>query len=171
MLSVLGPILKTSSISQSIKIRLYKAIIRPTGIYGAETWTVTSKIEKMLMTWEKKILREIYGPTKENGQWRIKTIAELITKYKSQDIVTVIEIQRREWCGHFIRMNEIRFVKKIFEGKLEGRRGRGQPRLRWINDVEGDLRKLDVKRWGMNALDREEWASIIRETKAKLKRP
>jgi hypothetical protein len=29
---------------------------------------------------------------------------------------------------------------KIFEGKLEGRRGRGWPRLRWINDVEDDLR-------------------------------
>jgi hypothetical protein len=55
--------------------------------YGAETWTVTSKIEKMFMTWERKVLRKIYGPTKENGQWRIKTNAELITKYKSQDII------------------------------------------------------------------------------------
>jgi hypothetical protein len=53
---------------------------------------VTSKIEKMLMTWEKKILRKIYGPTKENGQWRIKCIAEMITKCESQDIVTVIKI-------------------------------------------------------------------------------
>jgi hypothetical protein len=35
----LGPILKRRSISQSIKIRLYKTIIRPTGIYGAEAWT------------------------------------------------------------------------------------------------------------------------------------
>jgi hypothetical protein len=30
--------------------------------------TLTSKIEKMLMTWERKILRKIYGSTKENGQ-------------------------------------------------------------------------------------------------------
>jgi hypothetical protein len=67
----LGPILKRRSISQSIKIHLYKTIIRPAVTYRAETWTVTSKIEKILMTWERKILRKIYGPTKENGQWRI----------------------------------------------------------------------------------------------------
>jgi hypothetical protein len=42
-------------------------------------------------------------------------------------------------------MNEARIVKKIFKEKLEGRRGRGQPRLRWINDVEEDLRILGVK--------------------------
>jgi hypothetical protein len=84
----------------------------------------------MLMTWDRKILKEIYGPTKENGQWRIKTNAELITKYKSQGIITVIKILRLEWLGHVIRMDETGCVKKIFEGKLEGRRGRGRPRLR-----------------------------------------
>jgi hypothetical protein len=37
-------------------------------------------------------------------------------------------------------MDETRSVKKFFEGKLEGRRGRGRPRLRWINGVEDDLK-------------------------------
>jgi hypothetical protein len=46
----LGPILKRRSTSQSIKICLYKTIIRPAMTYAAETWTLTSKIEKMLMT-------------------------------------------------------------------------------------------------------------------------
>jgi len=55
--------------------------------YRTETWTVTSKTEKMLKTWERKILKKIYGPTKENGQWRIKTNSELKTKYKSLNIV------------------------------------------------------------------------------------
>ena len=32
-------------------------------------------------------------------------------------------------------------------------------------------RKLGVKRWRTKALDREEWASTIREAKAKLKGP
>ena len=62
-------------------------------------------------------------------------------------------------------------MKKICEGKLEGRRGRARPRLRWINDVEDDLRKLGVKRWRRKATDREEWASIVTEIKAKLKGP
>jgi len=71
--------------------------------------------------------------------------AELMTKYKAPDIVNVIKIQTLEWLGRVVRMNETRSVKKIFEGKLEGQRGRGRPRLRWINDMEDDLRKLGVK--------------------------
>jgi hypothetical protein len=124
----------------------------------------------MLMTWERKISRKIYGPTKENGQWRIRSKEELMTKYKAPDIVNVIKIRRLEWFGHVVRMNETRSVK-IFEGKLEGRRSRGRPRLRWMNDVEYDLRKLGVKRWRTDALEGEEWASIIKEAKGKLKGP
>jgi hypothetical protein len=32
--------------------------------YGAETWTLTSKIEKILMKCDRKILRKIHGPKK-----------------------------------------------------------------------------------------------------------
>jgi hypothetical protein len=42
----LGTILKRSCISHSIKLRLYKTIIRPAATYGAETWTVTNETEK-----------------------------------------------------------------------------------------------------------------------------
>jgi hypothetical protein len=94
-----------------------------------------------------------------------------MTKYKAPDILNVIKIRRLEWLGHVVRMNEIRSVKKILEEKLEGRRGRGRPRLGWINDVEDDLRKLGVNRWRTKALEREEWASIIKEAKAKLEGP
>jgi hypothetical protein len=40
----------------------------------------------------KKDIKKIYGSTKENGQWRIKTNEELMTKYKAPEIVNVIKI-------------------------------------------------------------------------------
>jgi hypothetical protein len=94
-----------------------------------------------------------------------------MTKYKAPDIVNVIKIRRLERLGHVVRMNETSSVKKIFEGKLEGRISRGRPRLRSINDVEDDVRKLGVKRWRTKALEREEWASIIEGVEGKLKGP
>jgi hypothetical protein len=123
------------------------------------------------MTWERKIFRKIYDPTYKNGHWRIKTNSELESKYKSQDIVSVIKVRRLEWLEHIIRMNETRTVKRIFEEKLGGRRGRGRPRLRWIDDVEDDLRNIGIKRWTIKTLDRVEWASIIKESKSKLNGP
>jgi hypothetical protein len=68
-------------------------------------------------------------------------------------------------------MNAVRIVRKVFEEKLEGRRGTGRPRLRWINDVEEDLKILGVKRWRRKALDREEWTFVIKEAKVKMKGP
>jgi hypothetical protein len=36
-------------------------------LYGSETWTITRKMASTLMTWERKILRKIYGPKSEQG--------------------------------------------------------------------------------------------------------
>jgi len=55
--------------------------------------------------------------------------------------------------------------KKIFESKPEVSRRGGRPRLRWLEDVEKDLREVKVKRWRQKAVDREEWASVIKEAK------
>jgi hypothetical protein len=58
-------------------------------IYGAEAWSLTNKMEKLLMTWERKILRKLYGPTHENGHWGIIINFELEDKYKSKEIFFV----------------------------------------------------------------------------------
>jgi hypothetical protein len=54
----LGTILKRRSISQSIKIRHYKTIIRPVVTYEEGTWTVTSKMEKNVNDMGKKDIKE-----------------------------------------------------------------------------------------------------------------
>jgi hypothetical protein len=70
-----------------------------------------------------------------------------------------------EWLGYVKRMDQKRVVKRTFESKPEWRRKVGRPRLRWLDDVEIDLRVMKVKRWRKKAQNREAWASVIKEAK------
>jgi hypothetical protein len=45
---------------------------------------------------------------------------------------------------------------------MEGRR----PRKRWLQDVEEDLRVMQVGRWWEKVQSKEEWRCIVREAKA-----
>ena len=54
-------------------------------LYGAETWTLTSSDEQALGVFERKILRTIYGPFCDRGEWRIRWNQELYDIY--DDIV------------------------------------------------------------------------------------
>jgi len=51
-------------------------------------------------------------------------------------------------------------VEKIFESKREARRRMEISRLSWLEDVEKDLRQMNVKRWRQKAVGREVWASV-----------
>jgi hypothetical protein len=99
-------------ISKNTKIRIYKTIIRPVVLYGSETWVITGKMASSLMTWERKILRKIYGPKCEQGVWRIRTNLELENVYRSPDIVTEIKVRRLEWLGHIIRTDGACMAKR-----------------------------------------------------------
>jgi hypothetical protein len=62
-----------------------------------------------------------------------------------------------------------RYPPTKFNAKPEGRRGVGRPRMRWLDDVEADIKTLGVKRWRIKVQARKEWPAILREAKAKLK--
>jgi hypothetical protein len=63
-------------------------------------------------------------------------------------------------------MDHGRVIKKIFEGKPQGRRRIGRPKLRWLHGVEKDLWDIKVKRWQQKRMDREDRVSVIKELKA-----
>jgi hypothetical protein len=44
----------------------------------------------------------------------------------------------------------------VLNAKPEGRHGVERPRLRWLDDVETDIKVLGVKRWGIKAQDIKE---------------
>jgi len=77
---------------------------------------------------ERKILRKIFGPTKEdNGNWRIKTNIQLDGLIKHRNIIHYVKAQRLSWFGHTNRMPETSIVKKIHKWKPFIGRSVGRP--------------------------------------------
>jgi hypothetical protein len=46
------------------------------------------------VTWERKILRKIYGPRYASDYWRVKMNSEIYNQFKAPNIVTVINVRR-----------------------------------------------------------------------------
>ena len=82
------------------------------------------RIGDVLLIFERKIFRRIYGPKYENGEWKSRKNRELEEMSKGENIVKWIKGQRISWLGHLEIMVEDRMPKKIFTEKLEGTRRR-----------------------------------------------
>jgi hypothetical protein len=85
-------VMRCKDIHNKTKVMLYKTLIRTDLTYGSETWTLSKNSETALTvsTFERKILRRIYGPVQDNGQWRIRYNKELYELYCEPDLVTCI---------------------------------------------------------------------------------
>jgi hypothetical protein len=108
------------------------------------------------------VLRSIFGAKLENGTWRKIYNYELYEMFKDSDIVVYIKAERLAWAGHLTRMSDERTLKKIFSTKPDGTRSVGRPKLRWQDGVAQDMQILGVKRWKNFALNRGEWAKLLK---------
>ncbi|XP_070032991.1 uncharacterized protein [Nicotiana tomentosiformis] len=108
-----------------LKGKFYRAVVRPTMMYGAECWPIKNPhIQKMKVA-EMRMLRWMCGHT-------------MMDKITNDDVeekvdVTLIDDKMREarlrWFGHVQRRSTNALVRRCERLALEGtRRGRGRPK-------------------------------------------
>jgi hypothetical protein len=64
-------------------------------------------------------------------------------------------------------MQEQNPCRKLTLYKPEGTRRVGKPRVKWLESVETDLRKMGVKNWRHKTQVREEWRTILKQAKVR----
>jgi hypothetical protein len=52
-------------------------------------------------------------------------------------------------------MEDNAMPKRMLKGRLYSKRRKGRHRMRWLDDVESDLKKMEVKEWKEKMRDRE----------------
>lgn len=118
-------------ISQGTKIKVYKAVYRPTLTFSCESWALNRRQKSRIKAVEMKYLRRVKGVTRLN-KIRNESICQDLEIEPLQDFV---ERRQLSWWGHLNRMNNERPAKQIWEAKIQKRKKRGRPEQTWNNTI------------------------------------
>src|ERR1700755_3177614 len=123
---------KKGRISKEIKVRMFESMCLPSAMYGCETWVMNAQFRKRLEVFEMKGLRAVCG-LRRVDRIRNERIREMCGWKRG--IVGRAEEGVLRWFGHMCRMDENRMVGRVMRSDVEGGRGRGRPRMRWMDGV------------------------------------
>ncbi|BHF59536.1 hypothetical protein SprV_0100249600 [Sparganum proliferum] len=145
----------------STKLKMYKAVILPTLLYGAETWTVYTKQARRLNHFHLSCLGRILGL---NWQDRIPD-TDVLERTGILSIYAMLRQIQLRWSGHLVRMDDERLPKRLFYGDVAaGSRRQGRPIRRYKDTLKSSLKRLQINptKWEELALDRPTWRRTVK---------
>ncbi|XP_060759866.1 uncharacterized protein LOC132870238 [Neoarius graeffei] len=149
------------------ELLVYQAVILPTLLYGADSWTTYSRHLKALEQYHQLCLRKILRISWEDRRTNISVLKEA----NIARITSTIARHQLQWTGHVVRMPNYRLPKQILYGQLkEGKCTQGGQKKRYKDMIKVHLRKchFNLNNWEEAALKRDEWRRMVHEGTAHL---
>ena len=124
----LDSILKSRDITLPTKVHLVKAMFFPVVMYGCESWTVKKAEPQRMDAFElwcwRRLLRVPWTARRSNQS----ILKEISPECSLEGLMLKLKLQ---YFGHLMQRVDS-FEKTLMLGKIEGRRRRGQQRMRWL---------------------------------------
>ena len=125
----LDSILKNRDITLPTKVCLVKAIVFPVVLYGCESWTIKKaecwRIDASELWCWRRLLRVPWTARRSN----LSILKEINPDRSLERLMLKLKLQ---YFGHLMRRADS-FEKTLMLGKIEGRKRRGQQRMRWLD--------------------------------------
>ena len=161
----LSKIVKSRDITLTTKVRIVKAMVFPIVTYGCESWTMRKAERRKIDAFElwcwRKILKVCWTARRSNRS----ILQEIKPDCSLEGMILKAELK---YFGHIMRRQDT-LEKILMMGKVEGKRKRGRPRARWMDDI---LEVMDstLGELGVATADRKLWRGLVHEATKSWKR-